>query len=122
MPPLVGGLRMDDREPAVESVVYWRDPDDLIFQLARAFRKLDEEQAEFKQGRQGEVYFESIGRRQAQVFISNANAANPLARRLSAELRLRNIEQFQYKDRFHDFRTNKDRDAIPVGTEWEKKF
>jgi hypothetical protein len=112
LPALVEGLRMDEREPGVESVTYWRDTEDLIWQLARAFRKLDEEQTVFKNGRQGELYFESIGRRPAHVFISNANKANPLAHRLSEELRLRNIQQFQYKEP----------DAISPGYNWQNKI
>jgi hypothetical protein len=112
LPPLVKGLRMDEREPGVESVTYWRDADDLVWQLARAFCKLDEEQTVFKTGRQGDLYFESIGRRPARVFISNANKANRLAHRLSEELRLRNIEQFQYKEP----------DAISPGSNWQQKI
>jgi hypothetical protein len=109
LPPLVLGLRMDEREPGVESVTYWRDVDDLVWQLEQAFRKLDEEQTEFKEGRPGELYFESIGRRFARVFISNSSSANPLARLLSEELRLRNIEQFHYKEP----------NAIRTGSRWK---
>jgi hypothetical protein len=91
---------------------YWRDADDLVWQLANAFGKLDEDQTAFKDGRQGELYFESIGRRQARVFISNANNANPLARRLSEELRLRNVGRFQYKEP----------GAISAGSNWDDKI
>jgi hypothetical protein len=96
----------------VESVTYWRDAEDLVWQLGQAFRKLDEEQTAFKDGRQGELYFESIGRRRANVFISNAGAANGLGRRLSDELRLRNIQRFQYKDP----------GAIRAGSDWKNKI
>ena len=109
LPALVQGLRMDEDEPGVELVTYWRDIDDLVWQLSHAFAKLDEPQTDFKEGRRGEVYFESIGRRPARVFISNAAKANALGRRLSEELRLRNIERFQYKEP----------DAIPTGTDWQ---
>jgi hypothetical protein len=112
LPPLVKGLRMDEREPGVESVIYWRDTSDLIWQLERAFHKLDEEQTVFHEGREGVLYFKSIGRRPARIFISNANDANPLARMLSEELRLRNIQQFQYKDPT----------AIPSGSNWPDKI
>jgi TIR domain len=112
LPPIVGGLRMDTSEPGVESVTYWRDPDDLVCQLERAFRKLDEEQTMFQDGRRGVLYFESIGRRPARVFISNAAKANPLGRRLAEELRLRNMYGFQYKEP----------NAILPGSNWEQKI
>jgi len=112
LPPLVMGLRMDAREPGVESVTYWRDPDDLVSQLTAAFRKLNERQAPFKDGRHGELYFDSIRRRPARVFISNANPANGLARELGTELRLRNIEFFQYKEPDH----------IETGSPWQEKI
>jgi hypothetical protein len=112
LPPLVMGLRMDEREPGVESVTYWRDADDLVWQLTSAFAKLDEDQSGFKGGLQGELYFESIGRRPARVFISNAGIANPLAQELARELRLRNIEYFHYKDP----------GVIPTGTPWAEKL
>jgi hypothetical protein len=112
LPPIVQGLRMDADEPGVESVLYWRDAEDLIWQLDRAFRKMDEGQTVFKKGQQGVLYFESIGRRPARVFISNSGKANPLARKLSEELRLRNIERFHYKEP----------DAIPAGSNWQEKI
>jgi hypothetical protein len=112
LPDLVKGLRMDEDEPGVESVTYWRDVDDLIWQLRNAFKKLNEDQIAFKDGPEGEVYFESIGRRPARIFISNAGNANPLARRLSHELRLRGLQTFQYKDPA----------AIASGSDWEDKI
>jgi len=112
MPPIVEGLRMDPAEPGVESVLYWRDADDLILQLERAFLKLDEGQTEFKKDDEALFYFESIGRRPANIFISNAGNENPLAGQLSKALRLRNIRQFHYKDP----------DAIPTGSNWPSKI
>jgi hypothetical protein len=112
LPPIVEGLRMDNSEPAVESVTYWRDPEDLVYQLGRAFRKLDEEQTVFQEGRKGVLYFQSIGRRPARIFISNAGKANALGRRLAEELRLRNIYGFQYKEP----------NAILPGSDWEHKI
>jgi hypothetical protein len=103
---------MDISEPGVESVTYWRDADDLIYQLERAFRKLDEEQTVFQEGRRGELYFQSIGRRPARIFISNAAKANTLGRKLAEELRLRNIYGFQYKEP----------NAILPGSDWEQKI
>ncbi|MEA2942408.1 MAG: hypothetical protein QOD09_2937 [Bradyrhizobium sp.] len=112
LPPIVEGLRMDPDEPAVESVLYWRDTEDLIWQLDRAFKKMDEGDAAFKKGQEGVLYFESIGRRPARVFISNSAKANPLARRLSEELRLRNIDRFHYKEP----------NAIWSGSNWQEKL
>ena len=112
LPPIVEGLRMDSSEPGVKSVTYWRDSEDLVCQLERAFRKLDEEQTVFQEGRRGVLYFESIGRRPARVFISNAAKSNALGRRLAEELRLRNIYGFQYKEP----------NAILPGSDWEQKI
>jgi len=117
MPPIVEGLRMDEAEPGVESVLYWRDADDLILQLERAFAKLDERQTEFKKDDEALFYFESIGRRPANIFISNAGNENPLAGKLSKALRLRNIRQFHYKD--PDYR---DPEVLQTGSNWPSKI
>jgi hypothetical protein len=117
MPPIVEGLRMDSAEPGVESVLYWRDADDLILQLDRAFARLDERQTEFKKDDEALFYFESIGRRPAHIFISNAGNENCLAGQLSKALRLRNIKQFHYKD--PDY---KDPDALQTNSDWPIKI
>jgi hypothetical protein len=117
MPPIVEGLRLDSAEPGVESVLYWRDADDLILQLERAFLKLDERQTEFKKDDEALFYFESIGRRPANIFISNAGNENPLAGQLSKALRLRNIKQFHYKDPEY-----KDRDVLQTNSNWPSKI
>lgn len=112
LPPLVEGLRMDDNEPGVESVIYWREADDLLDQLTQAFQKLDEEPTRLSKPKEGQVYFNTIGRAPARVFISNHGAVNDLAGRLSHTLGLNSIERFQYKDT----------DAIKTGTEWPAKI
>jgi len=112
MPPIVEGLRMDQNEPAVESVLYWRNLDDLALQLDHAFEKMDEGEIVFKNDTEGLLYFDSIGRRPAKIFISNAANENPLAQRLSRELRIRNIKTFHYKDW----------DAIPAGSKWPERL
>jgi hypothetical protein len=112
LPALVRGLRMDDNEPGVESVIYWRQADDLFDQLSQAFHKLDQEPTRLRRRREGQIYFNSIGRAPARVFISNDGTMNPLAGRLSNLLGLNNIERFQYKDT----------DAIKTGTDWPAKI
>jgi hypothetical protein len=112
LPPLVQGLRMDENEPGVESVIYWREPDDLLDQLTQAFQKLDEEPTRLKKPQEGEVYFNAIGRPPARVFISNHGKVNKLARQLSDVLGLNGIERFQYKDK----------DAIEPGARWQIKI
>jgi hypothetical protein len=112
LPPLVAGLRMDPEEPGVESVTYWRDTQDLVYQVDRALKKLDEDQTVFHDGDRGTVYFESIGRRPARLFISNAGQSNSLAGLLTQELRLRSIELFHYKEP----------DAIKPGADWRARI
>lgn len=112
LPPIVQGLRMDPDEPCVESVLYWRNEQDVLSQLERAFDKMDEEETVFKDDAEALYYFDSIGRRPANIFISNAGNENPLARKLSQALRLRNIQRFHYKDT----------DAIPTGSNWPHKI
>ena len=112
LPPLVEGLRMDDNEPGVESVIYWREADDLSDQLTQAFHKLDEEPTRLSKPKEGQIYFNAIGRAPARVFISNHGKVNGLARRLSDTLGLNSIERFQYKDT----------DAIKTGAEWPAKI
>lgn len=112
LPPLVEGLRMDDNEPGIESVIYWRETDDLLDQLAQAFQKLDEEPTLLSKPKEGQVYFNSIGRAPARVFISNHGKVNGLARQLSNTLGLNSIERFQYKEI----------DAIKTGSDWPAKI
>jgi len=112
LPPLVEGLRMDENEPGVECVIYWRDGDDLFDQLTQAFQKLDEEPTQLTKPHEGQIYFNSIGRSPARVFISNAGKVNDLARMLSNTLGLNSIERFQYKDI----------DAIKTGSDWPAKI
>ena len=112
LPPIAEGLRMDPDEPGVESVLYWRDAEDLVWSLERVFLKMDEGQTVFKNGAEGEYYFGTIGRRPAKIFISNQANENPLAGKLSRELRLRNIKQFHYKDR----------NALKSGSYWQEKI
>jgi hypothetical protein len=112
LPPLVEGLRMDETEPGVESVIYWRDTNGLSFQLQRDFKKLKQRPTRLRKKHEGLSYFGTIARRPARVFISNSSAVNPLAKRLENLLTLNNIDAFQYKAK----------DAIPVGTNWQKKI
>src|SRR5262249_5639550 len=81
-------------------------------QLTQAFQKLDEEPTRLSKPKEGQVYFNAIGRAPARVFISNHGAVNDLARCLSHTLGLNSIERFQYKDT----------DAIKTGTEWPAKI
>jgi hypothetical protein len=112
LPPLVEGLRMDDNEPGVESVIYWREADDLIDRLTQAFQKLDEEPTRLSKPNEGAIYFNAIGRAPTRVFISNYGKVNNLARQLSSVLGLNSIERFQYKDT----------DAIETGSDWRVKI
>lgn len=116
LPPLVKGLRMDENEPGVESVIYWRDANDLIFQLQRDFAKLEQGPTRLREKDEGLSYFGTIGRRPARVFISNSSAVNELATGLQELLGRNNIHAFQYKSKY------KGEDAIPPGTDWQKKI
>jgi hypothetical protein len=112
LPSLVQGLRMDEDEPGVECVIYWREPEDLFDQLTQAFQKLEDKPTHLRKPKEGEIYFNGIGRPPARVFISNHGKVNDLARKLSDFLGLHGIERFQYKDT----------DAIEPGTEWPPKI
>lgn len=112
LPPLVKGLRMDQNEPGVESVIYWRNANDLSFQLRHDLEKLKKGPTRLREKHEGVSYFGTIVRRPARVFISNSSAVNPLATRLENILTLNNIEAFQYKAK----------KAIKVGTNWQEKI
>ena len=113
LPPLVEGLRMDENEPGVESVIYWRDANDLSFQLQRDFKKLKQGPTWLREEHEGLSYFGTIARRPARVFISNSSAANEqLAVPLENLLTLNNIDAFQYKAK----------DAILIGSNWQKRI
>ena len=112
LPPLVEALQMDQDEPGVESVIYWRQPDDLVHQLGATFKKLDDGPLRFKDQHQGLSYFGSVGRRPARIFISNSGTANLLAGALVEKLKINNIDAFHYKQE----------NAIPVGDDWAKSI
>ena len=79
LPPLVKGLRMDEDEPGVASVIYWHTPDDLFHRLRTAFGILDKRPIRFNAEQRGLGYFGSIARRPARVFVGNSSAATALA-------------------------------------------
>lgn len=108
LPPLVRGLQMDAAEPSVESVIFWRDDEDLETQLSKTFQKLRVRGTKLHDVDDAKTYFESIGRRPARLFISNSGRANDFADRLCARLATANIEAWQYKQR----------GAIEVGAPW----
>ena len=112
LPSFVQGIRMDENEPGVESVIYWREPEDLVDQLTQAFQNLDEEPTHQDKSGDGDIYFKAIGRPQARLFISNHGQVNELARELSDILGLNGIERFHYKDK----------DAIKPGKKWQSKI
>jgi len=117
LPPLVRGLQMDRREPAVEAVTYWRDADDLVYQLGRAFEKLDQSPTRLEHRSEGDLYFARIGRRPTRLFLSNAGADNALAAQLSSILHLHSIDHFQYKKDYAD-----EGPDIPTSSDWEAKI
>ena len=105
IPQLLKGIQSDSQH---ESVVFWRHEDDLIKQIHYHMARLKSDRIEFRSRQGGDRYFDSIGRRPASVFISNAATANPVAAKLIKKFRAQNIQYFHYTED----------DAIRTGDNW----
>jgi nucleoside phosphorylase len=112
LPPLAAGQLLRTSGPDQNSLIFWREEDDLLVQLRKQLNKLDSERTELVELEEGHRYFRSLGRTQAKVFISNASEVNEFAKQLSARLRLENITHFQYKTQ----------NTIPLGSSWEREL
>jgi hypothetical protein len=108
LPPLLSGYRIEYGSETAEPVIYWHDPKILVSECTRHVQKFEEVRTEFYTREDGDKYFYSIGRRRANVFVSNAGEINDLANALAAGLKMQNFSYFHYKDK----------DAIPIGSIW----
>jgi hypothetical protein len=106
LPPIISATGSIE---TAEIVIFWRDEDDLLERLYHHIARLKSERIEFRNRAQGNAYFDSIGRRPATVFISNADSANDIAATLIHELRAQNIQYFHYSEDA----------AIRTGAHWQ---
>jgi hypothetical protein len=91
-----------------QPVIFWQQQEELLEGVSKHVSKFNTERREFHTKEDGLRYFKQAGRREAKVFISNANVSNVLVRELTAELERERIDFFHYKIR----------DAILVGDRW----
>ena len=108
LPPLVKGQLLNTGSADSDTVLFWRDCDDVLQQINRQLDKFDTNRLEFHNVDDGNRYFLGLGLLKHRVFISNARKANSLASELSTALSARGIEHFHYISS----------NTIPLGSDW----
>jgi len=93
LPDFLTGYRVGDTDP----LVTWRTQDKLVLELIRHMQKFQQTRTLFDTFDKGQRYFLSAGRREAEVFISNAHTLNDLALELVRGFQTVNIQFFHYQ-------------------------
>ena len=106
LPPIVGKHKPEHTKE--DPVIFWQDTEELVERVTKHVSKFSTERIEFHTKDAGLRYFSRAGRREAKVFVSNANYTNHLAHKLIVELRVESIDFFHYQVK----------DAIPIGDRW----
>lgn len=107
--PLIASQLLKTGMGDSDTVVFWRELDDLLELVNRQLDKFDTKRVEFRSFEDGNRYFRNLGLNEARVFVSNARAANDVASKLSRELSARGINHFHYIES----------NTIPLGSDWE---
>ncbi|HTQ10010.1 MAG TPA: TIR domain-containing protein, partial [Fimbriimonadaceae bacterium] len=79
-----------------ELFIRWHSSQELTTQLERQIEKLFQPREPFQSEREGQDYFQNLGRRQISIFISNAGPENVFASGLVRALNLEGIKPFHY--------------------------
>jgi nucleoside phosphorylase len=82
---------------ADETIAYWHDAAEFAARVTTELATAIGGRVEFVDFESGHRYFRGLGRRQRQVFISNASSANPLAGGLTHAVRSESIPFFHYR-------------------------
>jgi nucleoside phosphorylase len=94
---LLGSAPLRRATAADELVMYWTDQEDFESRIRQQISRAMTDRTEFTDLNTGHRYFRSLGREVKPVFVSNAAAANGLARELANSLILENIPFFHYR-------------------------
>ncbi|MFY9826981.1 MAG: TIR domain-containing protein [Thermoanaerobaculia bacterium] len=110
--PLVTGQLIQGMGSTDNSVIFWRDEDELLGQLTKQISKFDQDRLEFRTPGEGIGYFRSLGRGQHYVFVSCAHDLDDFSMSLSRKMKLENIEHFHYVNS----------NPISLGSDWRAKL
>ena len=112
LPKLVSGQLFKSFFEGSDSVIYWRNEDQLFHEIEQQLKKFSTERKEFHSFEEGFKYFKSLGLRRDNIFISNASDFNHIANKISSKLKEWGIEPFHYIDE----------NKIPLGEKWEEQL
>lgn len=100
------GYRIGDIDP----IIGWRTKDELALEIVLHMQKFQQSRTLLNTFNAGRKYFMSAGRREAKVFVSNANPLNDLALELVKGFQTVNIQFFHYQM------------TIETGTAWQEQL
>jgi nucleoside phosphorylase len=94
---LLGSTPLRRATAADELVMYWTDHEDFESRVGQQISRAMIDRTEFTDLNSGHTYFRSLGREAQPVFVSNAGAADDIAKDLADALSLENIPFFHYR-------------------------
>lgn len=97
---LLGSTPLRRATAADELVMYWTDQEEFESRVGQQISRAMTDRNEFADLNAGHRYFRSLGRETQPVFVSNAGAADGVAKDLADALNLENIPFFHY--RYHN--------------------
>jgi hypothetical protein len=78
IPPLISGQLVRGTGTESDSVIFWRDPQELLDEMSAQLQKFAIEREPFYDFEEGEKYFLGLGLQKKKIFISNAGSARPV--------------------------------------------
>jgi nucleoside phosphorylase len=109
IPPLISGQLVRGTGTESDSVIFWRDPRELLDEISAQLQKFAIEREPFYDFEAGEKYFLGLGLQKKKIFVSNAGSANKIAEQISKELKRWGVTHFQYVEE----------NLLPVGKQWD---
>lgn len=94
---LLGSTPLRRATAADELVMYWTDQEEFESRVGQQISRAMTDRSEFADLNAGHRYFRSLGRETQPVFVSNAAAADGVAKDLADALNLENIPFFHYR-------------------------
>jgi hypothetical protein len=112
LPSLIESEALSSAGSVNRQVIWWHDVEELEIELERHVNRLHIPRHQFQSLEEGHGYFSSIGRAAGRVFLSTAQADNPLAEEVGRTLALHNIDYFHYV--YHN--------TLQLGTSWQDRL
>jgi hypothetical protein len=112
LPSLIANEALSSAGSVHRQVLWWNDVEELEIELERQVNRLHVPRHQFQSVEEGQGYFRSIGRAPGHVFLSTAQADNPLAEEVGRALALNNVDYFHYV--YHN--------TLKLGTSWQNRL